>query len=206
MDRLRRQIIVSGMMGAAGLLTGCLTTKLFEQERYSEDISSVLISQDGKKLVVIGRQHHYVFEAPQGILQTLRSPFHKSVAASFGRFGVAADGRTTGQYGLFVGKDAPNQDQADALAAGYKPDKDDGFLSLRGKLKGIRYNAGNVDIPSVAQKLNRTYRVDITVDPSAVSTAAKVLLTPITVAADGVLILAGIPLLVIALRFDLVDF
>jgi hypothetical protein len=202
-DRLRRLILISGAMSAAGLLTGCLTNALFKNEEYSEDISSVLISQDGKKLVVIGKQHHYIFEAPRVIVQTLRSSFHSSVAGAFGKFFVDSDGQTIGRYRLVLSKSTVDQDRADALAAGYES-ADDGQLSFNGELRGVRYSAGDVRLPATAEKLNNSYRVLISAEQSTAKKAAKSLLTPITVAVDGALFIVAIPLLAISL--SLVDF
>ena len=203
MDRLRRLILLSGVMGAAGLLTGCLTNALFKNEEYTEDVSSVLISQDGETLVVIGKEHHYVFEAPRVIVQTLRSSFHASVVGAFGRFSVDSDGQTSGQYRLLLRKSAGEQDRADALAVGYES-SEDGQLSFSGELRGVRYSAGGVRLPATAEKLNNTYRVLISAEQSTAKKAAKSLLTPITVAVDGALLIAGVPLFVIV--FSFVDF
>lgn len=199
MDRMRRMILLSGVMGTAGLLTGCLTRALFRNDEYTEDVSSVLISQDGKTLVVIGKQHHYVFEAPRAIVQTLQSSFHSSVAGAFGKFFVDSDGQTIGRYRLILGKSAVDQDQADALAAGYEP-AEDGQLAFNGELRGVRYSAGDVRLPATAEKLNNTYRILISAEQSDAKKAAKSLLTPVTVAVDGALWIAGIPLLVIYFR------
>jgi len=202
MDRLRRLILISGAMGAAGLLTGC-TRALFKNREYSEDISSVLISQDGKKLVAIGKQHHYIFDAPRAIVQTLRASFHPFVSGAFGKFYVDSDGQISGRYRLALSSFALEQDRADAIAAGYKP-TEDGHLAFDGELKGVRYSAGDVRLPATAEKLNQTYRVLISAEQSTAMKAAKSLLTPITVAVDGALFIVAIPLLAISL--SLVDF
>ena len=46
-------------------MTGCVTHELREKIRndasYTEEVSSVLMSEDGKKLVFIGDRYHYIF-------------------------------------------------------------------------------------------------------------------------------------------------
>jgi len=202
MDRLRRLILISGAMGAAGLLTGCVTRALFQNREYREDISSVLISQDGKKLVVIGKRYHYIFDAPRAIVQTLRASFHPFVSGAFGKFYVDSGGQTSGRYRLVLSSSALEKDRADALAAGYKAMEGSSHLSFDGELRGVRYSAGDVRLPATAEKLNKTYRVIISAEYSTVQKAARSLLTPVTVAMDGVLLITGVPLVLIVLRFS----
>ena len=58
-------------------------------------------------------------------------------------------------------------------------------------MKGVRYSAKGFPSPPKAQKFNRAYVVTITEETES-TLATKIMLTPITVAADGALILGGL--------------
>jgi len=188
------------MFGLAGVMGGCATHDLWSSggsEAYSEDVSSVLISRDGKTLVVLGTNYHYIFDAPPVLVRTLRSPFHEAVRATLGRFEIESGGTTTGKLDLWVPSAASAADREAARAAGYTK-TDAGRLEFKTELTGKRYFAGNFDLKkSTQQPLNKNYTVEVTVERPMGSTAAKIVLTPVTVTVDGVLLIASIPLLVV---------
>jgi hypothetical protein len=64
---------------------------LFEKKLYSEIISSILISVDGKNIVVLGKDFHYIFDAPSDLVKILSSPLHKKVEGNLYGFSVNGD-------------------------------------------------------------------------------------------------------------------
>jgi hypothetical protein len=70
---------------------------------------------------------------------------------------------------------------------------------LSGHLEGMRYSAENFPLPAKTQAFTRPYVVTIREQESSSRLAGKILLTPITVAADGALILGGLALILLAL-------
>lgn len=201
MNRKRRHLLAMSVAGIAGLMNGCVTSALFKTSAYTERVSSVLISEDNTKLVVIGQNYHYIFEAPKVLVKTLQARFHKNVSAEIGSFGVDANGKVSGVLTLVLDGRASEQDRQDALALGYTSKllkSDSKYASeYRFELTGARYKAGGVEPKLIAQKLNTTYSVYVTVAPSAFEQAGKVLLTPVTVGIDGILIIGSIPLILI---------
>lgn len=203
MNTTRRALILLGGAAAIPMSMGCITAAVMsggDRETYTESVDSVLLSADGKTLAVIGKEYHYLFDAPDILKLLLQSELRNAVEASFHTFSVDANQRISGGYFLRLGKNAA-QDQKDrAVAAGFKL-LPSGELSYNGSLSGTRYAANGVQATAASQKLRKTYTISISAEKSAgakaATTAGKLLLTPITLAADGVLIIAAIPLLLI---------
>jgi len=204
MNELRRKIIFVAGIAAIPMSTGCVTAALMsgndERETYTETVSSVLISADGKTLAVLGQDFHYLFEAPDIVKTTLQSDLRNVVEASFNAFLVDASQHITGNYSLRIDKSASPEQREKALSAGFKA-LPSGELSATGILSGTRYKANGVQATDPSQKLRKEYKISISAEKSAgakaAKTAGKLLLTPITLAADSILILAAIPLLLV---------
>jgi len=192
----RREFLLVGAMIASKVLSGCTTKKLFADRRYRETVSSVLISNDGKTLVILGEKNHYIFENQTDLINILRAPFHPFVTALLSDFHVTNDEVISGNYYLTINNKASEQVKADAIAAGFKRTKLD-QISLSGKMQGKRYSAKKFTTNKTHQTLNKQYVVNISEEQSSGEKASKALLTPITVTADGVLTLITIPLVAV---------
>jgi hypothetical protein len=116
-----------------------------------------------------------------------------------------ANQRISGGYFLRLGKDASPEQKEKALAAGFKP-LPTGALTFNSSLNGTRYAANGIQATAASQKLRKTYTIQISAEKSAgakaASTVGKLLLTPITLAADGVLFIAAIPLILLFVISD----
>ena len=203
MNDLRRKLILLGGIAAIPMSSGCLTAAMMsggDRENYYEKVGSVLISADGKTLAVIGKEHHYLFDAPEAIKAVLNPDLGNVVNVHFQTFSVDSAQRITGSYTLNIGKTATAEQKEKAIAVGFKP-LPAGNLSFTGKLSGTRYSANGIQAENAAQKLRQEYTINVSAEKSAsgkaASTAGKLLVTPVTLAADGVLILVAVPLLLI---------
>ena len=125
---------------------------------YTEQVSSVLMSADNKKLVVMTPKFHYIFDAPPQLVQTLKADFHSHVQASMGVFTVSSKGHTRGQINLKV-VDAPPEAIESAIRSGYK--RSESGAEFTTTLEGERYRAGEVAAPA-QYKLNKTYPIEVT--------------------------------------------
>jgi hypothetical protein len=197
----RRQLMIAAGAGLTALLAGCLSPAGRGGQLYNERIASVLISGDGRYLVALSPEFHYVFEAPPVLVQSIRGSFHPFVAAMPAVFRVRRDGTTEGDLYLTVSPDAGPTLAAAAFAAGYQPWHDErgraGAIT-RIKLKGKRYAASVADVGKEASyRLNRIYDVPVEVDGSAGEVIAAAMATPVSRAAGGVLMLFGAPLVAI---------
>lgn len=192
----RKTLKILTSIGGAHILTACVTRKLFEDRTYGERVSSVLISKDERKLVILTKDYHYVFDATPMIVSTLKGAFHQSISANFGTLVVNPSGAVSISFKLSLAKEASDADKQEAIRAGYLQTKNGGIYT-EGELRGVRYAAGGVVPPELPTQLNKEYLISVVIRQGPGEKAAKTLLTPITVTTDGVLILAGIPLLAI---------
>ena len=98
---------------------------------------------------------------------------------------------------LVLADNASREERRLAIESGFA----EPALSLSGRLAGVRYSAEGFPPFSPTQQFNRPYVVNIREQEPRSAVATRILLTPITVAADGLLILGGLALvlLVVAL-------
>ena len=163
--------------------------------RYQENVDSVLISADGKQLVFLGPDYHYIFDAPPALVGALRTPaLHGLIRGELGTFKVDTEGKISGRIKLIgerhMGDDPSLEAQFKALGFEYAY----GDWQFEGQLSGTRYAANGFRLPASMQEkgaaLRHAYTVDVREPDSGLRTAGKVLATPVAVGADGV-VLAG---------------
>lgn len=187
------------------MLAGCFTPALYQTEYdfYSEDVSSILTTQDHQKIVLITKQYHYIFDMPPELMNTLGSELHPYVAASFDTFILADNNNIKGTFSLTVKQDAPLQQFENAAAKGYQciaqTHKEGSECTAMFALKGKRYSGGKVQLANNL-KLNQEYRISI---QTKANLGSKVLLTPVTVALDGMVVLGFVTLVAISVPINL---
>jgi hypothetical protein len=221
---MQRRLLILGFSSVVlSCATGC-TEALIDQskkdqtKKYSETVSQILFSTDGKKLIFIGPEYHYIFDVQDDFEKLLKSPLHEIMEARFETFakrGVAAvavlkDQTLKGGFEIVVENASPAQ-YSELVALGFKRSTDrtlgygdrEIFMSKRIDLTGTRYKADGFKMPGNVTALNHPYQVDVLewLSPSK----AILLATPVTVAADGVLtvgaIAGGIVLVPLAVMF-----
>ena len=194
---MNRRYFICRMLTAvtATSLSGCITYGLFEPEEYDEHVSSLLISKDGKYFVVMTKQYHYVFAAPPAIVASVKSSYHAAISASFSGFNVDAAGKTTGRVVLFLSRPSQEILQA-AIKDGYTANEYG--VEFDTLLTGQRYLAGDV-FPTEQYQLNETHTIHVTAEQSKIKKAGKLLVSPVTVAVDGVLFVFGAPVILLML-------
>jgi hypothetical protein len=162
------------------------------ETRYVEDVRSILMSADKKTLVVLGSKHHYVFEVPRSLLAALSPDLYPSIeGASFSTFKVDADNVTKGGVRLMLKHDAPAAQRAQASSIGFQGTASP-VLSL--DMRGTRY-AAPVDFDSkLAQPLKRAYAIDVIEVPGRTKAVLKAAMTPVTMAADGAIVIGAVVL------------
>ena len=203
----RRTFILSSASMLTGSLTGCslyentsLTKKLYDKintTEHTETIDRVLLSEDGKKLVFIGPTHHYIFDAPEPLKEFLNSPLGITKDMDIDSFQAdASDASATIKFSLATVAYDENAVKELAKAA-----KKWGFYHIVAdyyrcefSLTGTRYSAKNFNIPaSTGTMLHITRmplnKIIVSETMPIGEKAALMLLTPLTVAADGVIFL-----------------
>ncbi|AOR70701.1 hypothetical protein BBJ41_24560 [Burkholderia stabilis] len=188
----RRRLLAASLAATSVALSGCFTPKLYKDDAYSEKVSGFMITQDGKKLVVLGTRYHYIFDLPAQLRPVLLSGYRKSLHTTFAGF-HASGGSITGHYRIVL-KNASDNDRQAASADGFTVEP--AGLVLEGDIDGKRYSTEGFaeKDKGTTQPFNQPYSVYIRESPSVVGMGLRILATPITVAADGVLVLGGIVL------------
>jgi|GEM_PF-964130 len=185
------------MAGAALGLAGCATheevAKAPQEHRYTETISSVLISEDGQRIAAIGDGHHYIFGAPEVLVKALRSPVHPQLTATFSTFHIDPHGVVSGDWLLTLAPDASPAAKEQARAVGLVPGVD-GVYAAAGIIKGQRFTGWTYKLRGAQDKLNKPYTIEITTEANAGDRAVDDAATPIRVAADGVQLIYWAPL------------
>ncbi|MGO4282430.1 hypothetical protein SAMN05216321_12040 [Cupriavidus sp. OV038] len=198
---MQRRHFLAALAVSTVATSGCVTRKLFKEidkprfRDYQETASQILISQDKKSLVVLGKRYHYVMAAPKGLVEVIQSALHPRVRAVFSTFTVDLDGNVMGRLTLKAADAFTAEEVALAVALGFpKNCGTERCGAAQYTIKGKRYAAGDTKYPDPATPLNQSYTIPVREELGAGARNALVLLTPVAVAADGVLVLVAIPL------------
>lgn len=200
---MRKYIILLSALFFLVMGSGCMTALLYSKNKpketittTQEEVSSFLITEDGKQLIVVGKRYHYIFEPNDTLKFILNWPDRKLIAASFTTFDVDTQQNILGRYFLTVDPNAVSEQAREKLLAnGFLPNNDKPIrLSYDGVLTGKRYSSNNFTLPKSLQ-FSQKYTIAIreTSSSGASTTVANILLTPLSLAADGVLFCAGVP-------------
>jgi hypothetical protein len=118
---------------------------------YDGFVSSVLLSQNGETLVIVGDAYHYIFDAPNAIAKTLSSNFRQFVAAEFGIFDVDLSQKITASYKLSIRPERTEEARKSAMLAGFTENLE-GILVFEGALNGTRYSANHVMVSALGRE------------------------------------------------------
>jgi hypothetical protein len=168
---------------------------------YKEYVRSVLVSADERQIVVLGTQYHYVVQAPKELVDVLKSDVRKIVFADFSSTSVDSNGDLLCFLDLYA-KPTLVAEEERLGALGFKEvgDHDARKMKLSFRLLGKRYTAiDKFNLPS-SYELNQMYEVSV-LEPNhpLLKTVGAVLASPVTLAADGVLLLGSVVLFPISI-------
>jgi hypothetical protein len=186
--------------------TGCVTSSLYKDSveahrDFIEEVNSFLITADGKQLIVVGKQYHYIFAADDETLKFILTWAEKKrVKASFENFVINSNQAVSGMYTLAVdtGQSLTAESNQLLVSKGFVNNTVQKTLVYHGALHGVRYLADKFVLPATMQ-LNQKYSITMREDyPSASSVLGRILLTPLAMAADGLLLVGGIPVFLLS--------
>ncbi len=189
------------------MLASCAFTPMlyYKDKPYLEEISSILVSADRKNIIVVSHKYHYIFDAPSIIIDTLDSTHASKVTVQFSKFHVDIENTVVGSVTL----DLTNATESDIISA-----IDSGFRVERWlvaptlvDLKGVRYAANENIADTQSYKLTEKHVIQVVESLSPIGKTIRTALTPIALAADGVLVMGGVVLLpvfftVVAIAWD----
>jgi hypothetical protein len=206
MNRLRRGLMLAAVAPWATGLSGCASPAEQVTKVYSETVSSLLISQDNKHVVVIGSHYHYVFDAPGALVQVLASGLHENLDGVLSDFHVDASGAITGHYQLRLRPGLSSELETAATAFGFTPSTpQQSARLLEGQLSGKRFLDNALRANRFRQTLNRSYVVEITAEQGRGDRFVEAIASPVTVAAEGVTLLYYIALAPVLIPFAVVS-
>lgn len=118
----RRTILVSAL--SACLVSACgiaipsdpATPKV--RPTHSEDVSSIFVTTDNKKIIFVGRQYTYIFPAPPELIAAFNAPFHSQLRAHLGF--VVSGSTIWGDVDLELPDSASEDQKHAAEAAGFR--------------------------------------------------------------------------------------
>ncbi|WP_445495194.1 hypothetical protein [Pseudomonas sp. 8(2025)] len=187
----------------AGSLGGCLTSRLYESrasnEVYTETVSQFYITADAKSFVIFGKQYHYFVMVDPELLKAIKSDLHGKMQAEFSQILVNAWQNLEGELVLRIpGLDQLDAQQIDAAQAlGFVVARSQNALLHRYAIRGSRFESKRDISAYPANALNSTYTLYFSAYREK-SKVGQVLLTPVTLTADGVLTILALPLLPVA--------
>jgi len=203
---LQVTVLAAGLALVETFTGACATAAMWNKQgsTYQETVRSFQVSTDGKKLVVLGEKYHYIFDLSPTLKTTLDSPFRSSLRASFGFFNVDADNKITGRYHLHLPRTATETEKQQALAAGFKPVKRTGEHFVSEEISGTRYSAKYFKLPENSAQFAKTYSISVRQPEDASGTIGKILMTPVTLVADGALTVGAVALAAIVLPIAII--
>ncbi len=187
----------------AGSLGGCLTSRLYESrasnEVYTETVSQFYITADAKSFVILGKQYHYFVMVDPELLKAIKSDLHGKMQAEFSQILVNAWQNLEGELVLRIpGLDQLDAQQIDAAQTlGFVVARSQNALLHRYAIRGSRFESKRDISAYPANALNSTYTLNFSAYREK-SKVGQVLLTPVTLTADGVLTILALPLLPLA--------
>lgn len=190
------------VFGGACVTSAVLKDKNYSYRTYQETVSSFLVSADKKKIVVLGKDRHYLFHFHPKLQRILGSPINTKITADFKTFTLDTSKTTVhGRFQLKLDTRLVSESDKPLLKKlGFIERKSNGETAewySHQFLSGQYYRAGNFALPTNSQYLNQTYQVKIREKTPKNDTVRKALLTPLALTADGVLMIGAIPFLIV---------
>ncbi|MCP6691149.1 hypothetical protein [Pseudomonas donghuensis] len=201
--RLLRATLLALAALSSASISGCLTSALYKprasDEVYTEQVGQLYVTADQKSLVVLGKKYHYVILVEPELLQAIRSGLHAKMQAEFLPVHVGMFKTLDGEFVLKI----PGLGQLDphelneAQALGFVASAQQDALLHRYRIRGSRFESAKDITGFQGNTLNSTYTLQVSAYREK-SKVTQVLLTPVTVTADGVLMILAAPLLPVA--------
>jgi hypothetical protein len=208
--QLYRRLLLLGV-ASLPLLSACGTETVSPQPTkavYTEEMSSLFVTQDAQKIVFIGKKFTYIFTNPE-LIKALQVSFRSQLRATLGVF--VRSNHVGGHCDLELPIDGTKEQKTAAEAAGYtgslsrsfyerknwseiKPSSSDYFFVRHFDLQGERFGATDMT-GFVNQKLNRTYAVEV----EELSAFPPLEPSPIRQGVDGAVFWGAAPLILVLL-------
>lgn len=170
----------------------CATNALYAHNTVSrpENINSFLITEDGHTLVIAGDEHHFIFPLGEPLKSLLTWKGRGKLEPSFANFKVNSGQAITGNYTLQADPSQLSAEEQQFLRQRGFANASDGKLAYTSDIRGTRYLAGSVKLPQAA-RFRKPYTLTVQEPEGAPEQLAKLAVTPVTLAMDGVTTVVG---------------
>lgn len=175
-------------------LTSCLTNFLWGARTYREEITQFYVGADGRYVVLMGPQYHYVFTDNSGTLREVISLQKGGVLtlAEDTTFELDSNNNVSGEIVLSGPADLLSaQDAFKMQALGFIPNSKN-QLNIKMKLQGRRYSArylSGVD----SQPVKRYYiTINYRQETGVAESVGKAAITPVAMTLDAALLIGKV--------------
>ena len=174
-------------------LSSCVTKMIWGSEHYKEKISQFLVGSDGRYVVLIGENYHYVFSDNSGMLKKVLNLNQKGILTIDTKETYLELKSNNNVEGSFIIKGPfsvlPSHDKNILLNLGFKPDKNDD-LTVKINLNGKRYLSRYIGNSS--EKSSYIINIYYRKKSNLIKDAGKTAITPIAITLDAVLFIGKI--------------
>jgi hypothetical protein len=207
---------------ASFISMGCATTALWQKsydtKTYNDSIESFLMTEDGKKIIFISHDYHYILNSNPALsfLLTHKNEVHVDYQLQKGEY-TSFDNRIFANFHAHLDLNQTNkQIQEEAFSHHYGTlNKESNQLNYYFNLEGTRYKSNTV-INEKLTKFDQPILLSIKEQNeinSIVNTVTNIALTPLALAADGTAtvvflgvavgaVIVGTPVIIIEKTFD----
>ena len=185
-------------------LTSCVTDFLWGARDYKEEITQFYIGSDGRYVVLMGPQYHYVFADNSGTLREILALRQNNVLSLGDTTAFNLDNNNNVDGDLILEGAADLLPQSDIIKLqllGYVPDQD-GDIKIKLNLKGRRYSARYLQ-RKPRQNLRNGYFIKIHYRKNTgfAEGVGKAAITPVAVTLDAALLIGKVAILPFTLPY-----
>lgn len=176
------------------LLPSCITKYIWGDKSYQERISQFFIGADGRYVVLIGENYHYIFTDNSAVLKEVLSLNQQNVLTINSKktyLKLDSKNEISGDFTIEgYANSLPFQDLQILRSYGFFPDKNDN-ISIKTKLIGRRYAARYLGQNVSSLKIPHILPIYYS-DNNLVKGVGKAAVTPIAVTLDAVLLIGKV--------------
>ncbi len=172
------------------LTTSCVTKYLWGNRKYEERINSILVGENGRYVVLVGQQYHYILTDRSQILnRILLLKQSQILTVNPKKTNIHLDSNNnisgmitmTGPFNML-----PLEDMSALTSMGIKPDGNDD-VSIKIKVSGRRYAARFINADLARGDKSFVVTVTYNKDSDLATDVGKVAITPLAVGLDAVI-------------------
>jgi hypothetical protein len=192
-------------------LASC-TDALWQKSYYSETFKNFLITKDGQRIVILGKKYHYIFDDKSGTIKKMlswesRSKLEMEIDGFLVNNAIDVNASVTVKSKIQKNSSVELSDHEKGFLEdlGFtKAHSNDDVLKKKINLVGTRYLPKSGVNYDKSSSFSKEYRVGIE-QSSFGDKAVKIAFTPVTLATDGVLMVAGVTLMTVVITTRIVS-